>query len=102
MCIGIPMQVIEPMGPTAWCMGRDGRRLVDMRLVGPQPAGAWILTHLEAAREILSEQSAREIDRALDALAAALNGDAAGIEAGFADLIGREPQLPAHLRKENA
>jgi len=97
MCIGIPMKVVEPMGPSAWCEGRDGRKLVDLRLVGPQPSGTWILTHLDAAREVLSVENAANIDRALDALAAVLSGDAGAVDAGFADLIGREPQLPPHL-----
>ena len=97
------MRVVEPMGHRAWCEGRDGRKLVDLALVGPQPAGAWLLTHLDAAREVLTAEAAGQIDRALDALAAALAGDAQGIAAGFADLIGREPQLPPHLvRKEPA
>ena len=98
MCIGIPMKVIKPQGIAAWCEGRDGRKLVDLSLVGPQPPGTWLLTHLGSAREILSEEVARQIDGALDALAAVLQGDAEGIHAGFADLIGREPQLPPHLR----
>lgn len=100
MCIGIPVQVVEPMGDSAWCLGRDGRKLVDLRLVGPQPAGAWVLTHLDAAREVLTSEAAGQIDRALDALAAVLAGDEGAIAAGFADLIGREPQLPPHLVKE--
>jgi hydrogenase expression/formation protein HypC len=97
MCLGIPMQVVERADREAWCEGRDGRRLVDLALVGPQPAGTWLLTFLGAAREVLSAESAGQIDRALDALAGALAGDAAAVEAGFADLIGREPTLPAHL-----
>ena len=100
MCIGIPMQVVEPLGHRAWCHGRDGRRLVDLALVGPQPAGAWLLTFLDAAREVITPEGAQRIDRALDTLAQVLGGDASGIEAGFADLIGREPTLPAHLIKE--
>jgi hydrogenase assembly chaperone HypC/HupF len=97
MCLGIPMRVVEPADHEAWCEGRDGRRLVDLALVGPQPAGAWLLTFLGGAREVLSAESAGQIDRALDALAAVLAGDAAAVDAGFADLVGREPVLPAHL-----
>ena len=103
MCIGIPMQVVEPMDSGAWCVGRDGRRFIDVRLVGAQPAGTWLLTHMDAAREVLTAEAARQIESALDAWAAALSGDADGVDAGFADLVGREPQLPEHLlRKENA
>lgn len=97
MCLGIPMRVIEPMGREALCEGRKGRQLVDTALVGAQPEGAWLLTFLGSAREVLTAEAAGQIDRALDALAGALAGDAAAIEAGFADLVGREPTLPAHL-----
>jgi hydrogenase expression/formation protein HypC len=98
MCIGVPMQVCEPQGEgAAWCMGRQGRQLIDLSLVGPQPAGAWLLTFAGAGREVLSPGAAATIDNALDALEAAMAGDAAGIEAGFADLIAREPTLPDHL-----
>jgi hydrogenase expression/formation protein HypC len=95
------MQVSEPQGErAAWCSGRDGRCLIDLSLVGPQPSGTWLLTFAGAGREVLDAEAAAAIDDALDALEAALAGDAAGIEAGFADLIAREPQLPPHLAKD--
>jgi hydrogenase expression/formation protein HypC len=92
------MQVSEPDGErAAWCTGRDGRRLIDLSLVGPQAAGTWLLTFAGAGREVLTADAAATIDRALDALQAALEGDSRGIEAGFADLIARAPTLPEHL-----
>lgn len=98
MCIGVPMQVMEPEGDrAAWCTGRDGRQLIDLALVGPQAAGTWLLTFAGAGREVLTAETAATIDNALDALQAAMAGDARGIEAGFADLIAREPTLPEHL-----
>jgi hydrogenase expression/formation protein HypC len=103
MCIGIPMQVIEAEGDSAaWCMGRDGRQLIDMTLVGAQPGGTWILTFLGAGREVMTPESAARTDAAIDALAAALQGDTAAIDAAFADLVDREPQLPEHLRPAGA
>lgn len=98
MCIGIPMRVAEPGELQAWCEGRGERRLIDMQLVGPQPAGAWVLTFLDAAREVLDAQQALRIDAALDALDAALRGETADFDRYFADLVGQEPQLPEHLR----
>lgn len=99
MCIGIPMQVMEPEGPgAAWCMGREGRQLIDLSLVGPQPPGTWILAFIGAAREVMTPEAAARTDAAIDALAAALRGDTASIDAAFADLVDREPQLPEHLR----
>jgi hydrogenase expression/formation protein HypC len=84
MCIGVPMQLVETAGPTAcWCVGRQGRQLIDLSL---------------AAREVMEPDAAARTDAALDALEAVLAGDASGVDEAFADLIAREPQLPAHLR----
>jgi hydrogenase expression/formation protein HypC len=99
MCIGIPMQVVEPEGAgAAWCAGRAGRQLVDMALVGPQAPGTWVLAFAGAAREVMDPQAAARTDAALDALESVLAGDASTVDAAFADLVGREPQLPEHLR----
>jgi hydrogenase expression/formation protein HypC len=98
MCLGIPMRVVECAGSCAWCDGRDGRKLVDMTLVGEQPAGTWLMTFLSAAREVISAEAAANSNRALDALAAVLAGDASGVDEAFADLLAREPELPEHLR----
>jgi hydrogenase expression/formation protein HypC len=101
MCLGVPMQVVEVASESAaWCLGRDGRALIDMTLVGAQAPGTWLLTFVGAAREVMTPQSAAQVDAALDALAAVLQGDSAGIDDAFADLVGREPQLPEHLRRK--
>ena len=102
MCIGIPMRVL-PEGADAliaWCDGRNGREQLDMLLTGPQPALTWVLAFHGAARRVLDDDEAAGIDRALNALDAALAGDAAppDLAACFPDLVGREPQLPEHLR----
>lgn len=102
MCLGIPMRVIEAGEHVALCERGPERRRIDLALVGPQPVGAWLLTFLDAAREVLSEAQAQQIERALQGLEAALAGRAGEVDAFFADLVGREPQLPAHLRKEDA
>jgi hydrogenase expression/formation protein HypC len=102
MCIGIPMQVIESLPGAAWCIGREGRKLIELSLVGPQAPGTWLLTFLGAAREVISGESARSIDRALDGLAAALAGDERAIDDAFADLVGRAPELPEHLRPKES
>lgn len=92
------MQVAQGGDHHAWCDGPEGRVRIDLALVGPQPGGAWLLTFMGAAREVLDESSAGRILAALDGLAAALLGDAGRIEKAFADLAGRTPELPAHLR----
>lgn len=97
MCIGIPMEVLEAGVEFARCRRRDGREdPIDMRLVGPQPVGQWVLTFMGAARSLLDADEAARVDDALVALEAALRGDS--IDHLFADLIDREPQLPPHLR----
>ena len=68
------MQVVEARGFHALCVGRSGEELVNMMLIGPQPPGTWVLNFLGSAREVLSEEDAHNADRALDALAAVMNG----------------------------
>jgi hydrogenase expression/formation protein HypC len=102
MCIGIPMQVTEGNDHQAWCQGPDGRVLIDLALVGPQAPGTWLLTFMGAAREVLDPEAAANITRALDGLLGALAGDALRMEAAFADLTGRTPRLPEHLRAKEA
>lgn len=99
MCIGIPMQVLAMEGLAAWCEGRGERARLDMLLVGEQPAGTWVLAFQGAARRLLSAEEAAQTNDALDALAAALDGPV-DARAFFADLVDREPALPAHLRRE--
>jgi len=100
MCIATPMQVIEASGP-GWARCADGvdegrREQVDMRLVGAQPPGTWLLVFLGAARDVIDETRAHQTRDALLALRAVAEG--APVEHLFADLIGREPQLPEFLR----
>jgi hydrogenase expression/formation protein HypC len=102
MCIGIPMQVIECSAHHAQCLGPEGLVSIDLALVGVQPPGTWVLAFMGAAREALEPEMAASINAALDGLAGALVGDSARIEAAFADLTGRTPQLPEHLRAKEA
>ena len=76
MCIGTPVQVVEPLGFYARCQGRNGEELVNMMLTGPQLEGTWVLNFLGSAREVLSEVEARNANMALDALAAVMSGAA--------------------------
>ena len=99
MCLGIPVQVVECGEHFARCLGRDGRELrVDLALVGMQPAGTWLLTFLDAAREVIDAERAAAINAALAALDAAQRGET-DLSAFFADLD-REPQLPPFLRTQ--
>jgi len=75
MCIGIPMRVLESGMATALCEGRGERHRLNMMMVGEVPAGSWVLAFVGSAREVLSEEEAARINRALDGLEAALRGD---------------------------
>lgn len=96
MCVGIPMQVLSVDGLIA--TATDGREegLVDLALTGPVAVGTWLLTHLGAAREVISAEDASKISAALDGLRAVMQGG--GVGDAFADLEERGPQLPPHLQ----
>ena len=59
----------------ATCRGRNGEEQVNMMLIGQQPVGTWLLNFLGSAREVLTENDAKNIDKALDGLAAIMSGD---------------------------
>lgn len=98
MCLGIPVQVIECGEHFARCAGRNGEVRVDLSLVGQQLPGTWLLTFLDAAREVIDTDRAEAINAALNALEAAHAGET-DFSAFFADLD-REPQLPDFLRTQ--
>jgi hydrogenase expression/formation protein HypC len=97
MCVGLPMQILEPRGRRALASFGGETRDIDLSLVGPQAAGAWVLVFLDAAREVISAEQAQKTHDALKAVALVMQGETS-IDHLFADLIGREPELPPHLR----
>ena len=99
MCIALPMRALECRGSVALCEGHGERRSVDMSLVGSQPRDTWVLVFLDAAREVISAERARDVSQALTALSRVLDGDSQ-IDDLFPDLVGREPELPAFLRDQ--
>ena len=107
MCIGVPMRIESGDGivAVAVCEAADGtaeRHTLDMMIVGSQPPGTWVLAFHGAARRVLEPGEAAQIRDALAALGIALDAGqqapTAAIDALFADLIDRAPQLPEHLR----
>ena len=97
MCIGIPMRVVEPAGSFAWCEAEGEREHLDMILIGQQAVGTWVLGFHGTARQVLTATEAAQARAGRLALAAVLAGDSC-VDEYFADLVGREPRLPAHLR----
>ncbi len=101
MCIGTPLQVVAMEGDaSAWCADGGAPELIDMMLVGPQPAGTWVLAFQGAARQLMTPEHAEQTRVALAALSAALTGEG-DIDRFFPDLANREPQLPEHLRRRS-
>jgi hydrogenase expression/formation protein HypC len=98
MCIGVPLQVQELDGEFAWCVDGPDRQRLNMMLLGPQPVGSWVLAFQGSARQALDEAAAQQMRQARLALAAVLRGETL-TDAYFADLLGREPELPAHLQR---
>lgn len=85
MCLGIPMCVIESDGFTALCEGRGEFRRVNVMLVEEAAPKDWVLVHAGNAVRPLDEGEAAQINDALDALTAALDGKS--LVGFFADLV---------------
>lgn len=98
MCLGIPMQVLKSESERALCTNGEEQRWVDMSLLGSQPEGSWVLVFLGAARETLTPERAAQIQNALGAVSAVMQGEHVNLDELFADLVERTPELPAHLR----
>lgn len=101
MCIGMPMQVVTIDGFTAQCAGRDGVQAIDMSLAADAQPGDWVMVFLGAAREVISAKAAGATLDALEALRLAMRGET-GFDHLFADLAGREPELPVHLKPKRS
>ncbi|MFA9461601.1 HypC/HybG/HupF family hydrogenase formation chaperone [Thiohalorhabdus methylotrophus] len=98
MCIGQPMQIQEQQPGRALVAGRGEERWVSTLLVDDPGPEAWVLVHLDAARQVLSAEEAARVGAALDGLEAALRGES--VDAYFPDLVDREPPLPDFLRDQ--
>jgi hydrogenase expression/formation protein HypC len=94
------MRVIEAHENSALCEGRNGRQLINTMLLGPVEVGQWLLTFLDAGREVIDAERAALVDAALDGLQAVADGGEVNLDLYFADLVNREPTLPEFLRKD--
>jgi hydrogenase expression/formation protein HypC len=101
MCLAVPLQVLRMEGSFAICRGVGGEQRIDTLLTGPLEPGQWVLSFLDAAREVVDAERAEQVRNALAGLQSlhGAEGDAdALIRAHFPDLVDREPQLPDYLR----
>ena len=91
MCIGIPMEILEQREFSALCRGRSGEKVVETLFIGRQPVGTWVLSHLGAAREVITAEEAAKLNDALDAVDALARGEQnIDLDAHFSDLV--DPQ----------
>jgi hydrogenase expression/formation protein HypC len=97
MCIGVPMRIVLVETDSALCEGRGRQERLDTRLLGELAADTWVLAYRGAAIRVMTEEEAAQTTSALDALDAVLAGNG-NVDAYFADLVDREPQLPPHLK----
>ncbi|MEO1015734.1 MAG: HypC/HybG/HupF family hydrogenase formation chaperone [Pseudomonadota bacterium] len=107
MCVGVPMRIVEADGLEAICVpyadaaGAHERvtanERVTLALIGPAAAGEHVLVYLGSAVRRLEPREAADIAGALQAVRNAAAGEP--FEHLIADLIDREPELPAHLRE---
>jgi hydrogenase expression/formation protein HypC len=91
------MQVVELGDDVAVCEGRGSRERINCLMIGAQEPGTWVLTFQGTALRVIGADEAAQTNAALDALSAVLAG-ATDTDIHFADLVAREPELPAHLR----
>lgn len=96
MCVGIPMQVISSVDGMAECEGRGRRERINVMLLGTLVPGTWILAYNGSGVREMTADEAQQTSHALDALDAAMHGG--NVDGFFADLVGREPSLPPHLK----
>jgi hydrogenase expression/formation protein HypC len=96
MCIATPMRAKDVLDGAAICDHIGVQTYVDTLLLGTVSPGQWLLVHAGVAIQKLDDQDARLVLDALEAAARAQCGEE--FEHLFADLSGREPQLPPHLQ----
>lgn len=90
------MQVIETAFGMARCSHDGVVERINMLLLGDVAPGSFVLVHAGHAVRTLDADEARQISDALRAVHSAASG--APFEHLLADLIDRQPELPAHLR----
>ncbi|MCP3849198.1 MAG: HypC/HybG/HupF family hydrogenase formation chaperone [Gammaproteobacteria bacterium] len=93
MCIGIPVQVIDKGEYVSLCKGRNGEEQVNMMLIGSQPVGTWVVNFLGSAREVISEEDAVNLNKALDGMLELMEGKEIDVDQYFPDIGEPQEQL---------
>ena len=101
MCIGIPMKVESlPYPGRAVCSGCGQTENLDVLMLGDVQIGEWVLAWNGMGTKKITEERARQVDAALDALEAAMNGQTPDVEDAFADIVANTGKLPPHLQAQ--
>ena len=98
MCIGIPMKVESlPYPGRAVCSGRGQTENLDVLMLGDVQIGEWVLAWNGMGTKKITEERARQVDAALDALEAAMNGQTPDVEDAFADIVANTGKFPPNF-----
>lgn len=98
MCFGLPMRIVHSDGLLAKCEGAGRTETVSLAMTGELPVGELVLVHLGTAIRTLTPGEVTEIENAMEAIAAALEGR--DFEHLIQDLVDRKPELPSGLYTE--
>lgn len=97
MCIGIPMTVSEVINEaSAVCVGKNCSRTLNTLLVGKVSEGDLLLAWQNLALSRLTEEEARNITLALEALSDICSGKTTDIDAALPSLAERRNGEKTH------
>ena len=85
-----------PYPGRAVCSGRGQTENLDVLMLGDVQIGEWVLAWNGMGTKKITEERARQVDAALDALEAAMNGQTPDVEDAFADIVANTGKLPPH------
>ncbi|RUM42768.1 MAG: HypC/HybG/HupF family hydrogenase formation chaperone [Desulfurobacterium sp.] len=77
MCVGVPMKVVEINYPMAVAEAKGVRRNISLMLLpeGEVKVGDYVMVHVGNAIEVIDEEEAKEIWKALDEVMAMIEGE---------------------------
>jgi hydrogenase expression/formation protein HypC len=98
MCIGIPMKVAEILdASSALCEGKNEKGVLNTLLAGNVKPGDWVLAWNGMATRVITEERARDVILALDALTDGAEGKNPDVDHAFSDILENTGKLPPHL-----
>lgn len=95
MCFGLPMRIVHSDGLLAKCEGAGRSETISLAMTGELPIGQIVLVHLGTAIRTLTPREANDIENAMEAITAAIEGR--DFDHLIQDLVDRKPELPPGL-----